>query len=131
VDQHLARWVRRQATHGFVDFGHVFRPWTRGVAITWPARACALTTVTVPADTPATVHLAWDDALTLRLNDEPPRLLGAQAAFQRQAVPVQLRAGTNRLLLTLTNTKGTTWGAWCFACRVTASDGRVLPSTVL
>ncbi|MCC6628544.1 MAG: hypothetical protein IT340_14230 [Chloroflexi bacterium] len=68
--------------------------------------------------------------MTLHLNDEPLRSLGAQTTFQRQAVPVQLRVGTNRLLLTLTNTKGTTWGAWCFACRVVAPDGRELVARV-
>jgi len=125
-EQHLARWVRRRAVHGFVDFAHVFRPWTRGVSVQWPAAACAVTDLWADEDTPATLHLAWDDRLILRLNDDPPVDLGAQSAFRRRAVPVRLRAGRNRLVLKLNNTRGLTWGGWCFSCRAVLPDGRVL-----
>jgi hypothetical protein len=77
-------------------------------------------------DTPATLHLAWDDRLILRLNDDPPVDLGAQSAFRRRAVPVRLRAGRNRLVLKLNNTRGLTWGGWCFSCRVVLPDGQAL-----
>jgi hypothetical protein len=127
-DQHLARWVRRRSIHGFVDFAHVFRPRIRGVRFYWPAVASAQTTLSVDEDTAATLHIAWDDRLVVRLNDEPPRDLGEQVAFRRRAVPVRLRRGANRLLLKLSNTKGRTWGAWCFTCRVVLPDGsQVIP----
>jgi len=125
-DQHLARWVLRHSVHGFVDFTHVFRPWTKGVSVTYPAAACALTTLVADQDTPATLYLCWDDRLLLRLNNDPVRDLGNQTAFRQQAVQVKLRRGRNRLVLKLSNTKGTTWGGWCFACRVVLPDGRVI-----
>jgi hypothetical protein len=128
-DQHLARWVRRRAIHGFVDFAHVFRPHIRGVRSCWPAVATALTTLNAAQDTPATLHVAWDDRLVVRLNDDPPRDLGPQPALRRRAVPVRLRQGANRLLLKLSNTKGRTWGAWCFTCRVVLPDGsQIIPA---
>ena len=109
--------------HGFIDFAHVFRRDIRGVRSYWPAVATAMTTLYAAQDTPATLHVAWDDRLVVRLNDDPPRDLGAQPAFRRRAVPVRLRQGANRLLLKLSNTKGRTWGAWCFTCRVVLPDG--------
>ena len=128
-DQHLARWVRRRASHGFIDFAHVFRPHIRGVRSYWPAVATAMATLNAAQDTPATLHVAWDDRLVVRLNDDPPRDLGSQPAFRRRAVPVRLRQGANRLLLKLSNTKGRTWGAWCFSCRVVLPDGsQIIPA---
>lgn len=128
ADQHLARWVRRRASHGFIDFAHVFRPHIRGVRFYWPAVATAQTVLHVAAETEATLHVAWDDRLIVRLNDEPAIDLGEQRAFRRRAVPIRLRSGENRLLLKLSNTKGSTWGAWCFTCRVVLPDGsEVIP----
>lgn len=125
-DQHLARWVRRRSFHGFVDFSHAFRPWTRGVSVQGPAAACAQTEIHADQDADAALHLAWDDQLIVTVNDEPPLDLGSQPSFRRRAIPIQLRRGVNRLRLKLSNTKGQTWGAWCFTCHVTRPDGRIL-----
>jgi len=125
-DQHLARWVRRWAVHGFVDFLNVFRPATAANTRAWPGAACALTTLQVNRDTPALVNCAWDDRLILRLNGDQPRDLGNQSAFRQRAVEVRLRRGNNRLLLKLSNSKGSTFGAWVFNCRVLLPDGSVV-----
>ena len=125
-DQHEARWVKRRSVHGFVDFSHAFRPWTRGVSVQWPAAACAQTELWADEDSEATLHLAWDDRLVLTLNDDAPRDLGTQSAFRRREIPVRLKRGANRVTLKLSNTKGLTWGAWCFTCRAVLPDGRFL-----
>jgi hypothetical protein len=125
-EQHVARWVRRRSLYSFVDFAHVFRPWTRGVSVTWPAAACAQTQLWVEEATTALLHLAWDDQLVVRLNDDPPLDLPHQSAFRRQAIPITLRRGRNDLLLKLSNTKGFTWGAWCFTCRAVLPNGQVI-----
>jgi hypothetical protein len=99
--------------------------------VCWPAAACAQTSLLADRDTPAKLFLAWNDQAILRLNEEPPRDLGRQAAFRQRALNIQLKRGDNRLVLKIDNTKGTTWGAWCFNCRVVLPDGRVLVPTVV
>jgi hypothetical protein len=125
-DQRQARWVKRQAAHGFIDFSHVFRPWTHGVSVTWPAAACAQTFLVADSDKSAKIFLAWDDRLVLHLNDGPAIDLGEQQTFKQRSIDVRLKDGKNRLVLKLDNRKGKSWGAWCFACRVLQPDGRVL-----
>ena len=125
-DQYIARWVRRRESHRFIDFSHVFRPWTRGVSVCWPAVAYALTSLNVDEATEAMLSLAWDDELRFQINDGEWMNMGEHRAFREDQVKVKLRAGSNRFLLKLSNTKGTTWGAWCFAFRATLPDGRVL-----
>jgi hypothetical protein len=128
-DQVMAHWVKQRAVHGFIDFTHAFRPWTKGVSVCWPAAACAQTSLVVDRDTAAKLFVAWDDRAILRLNDEPPRDLGHQSAFRQRALDVRLKRGANRLVIKINNTKGTTWGAWCFNCRVRLPDGReVIPA---
>jgi hypothetical protein len=125
-DQSKARWVRRRAVHGFIDFSHVFRPWTRGVSITWPAAACAQTSLFTDQAGTAKLFLSWDDRAVLHLNEEAPIDLGEQPTFRQRCIEIRLKAGENRLVLKLSNKKGKSWGAWCFACRVLRTDGRVL-----
>ena len=88
-----ARWVRRAAHCGFVDFNHVFRPWGRGVGRTDEGAAVARCLLQAPGETEATLQLAWDDALLLRVNGETfdlgsqlrvPRAPGAGAAAGRR-----------------------------------------------
>jgi len=131
VDQCKARWVRRRDTHHFVDFNHVFRPVTRGVSVCWPAAAVAVTTLEASADCEATLHVAWDDELTLRLNGETVLDREPHRLFRRAEVPVRLKSGGNQVVLKLSNTKGTTWGAWCFAFRCELPEGTLLVPTGL
>ena len=99
------------------------------MSVCWPAAACAQTSLVVDRDTAARLFVAWDDRAILRLNDEPPRDLGNQAAFRQRVLDIRLKRGANRLVLKIDNTKGTTWGAWCFNCRVRLPDGReVIPA---
>jgi hypothetical protein len=130
VDHYSARWVRRRANHGFIDFSHVFRPHTKGVAITWPAAAIAQTWLVSDREVNITLYLSWDDHLTMRLRDEKPVDLGNQNAFHLRPVLIKLRQGANKLVLKLNNRKGTTWGAWCFAARAVRNDGQVLVPSV-
>lgn len=128
-DKDVARWVRRREIHHFVDFNHVFRPMAQGVAVSWPAAAVARTTLRAPRSTEARFVVAWDDELTLQLNDD--RLLDCepQQLFRAVELPVTLRQGDNEVILKLSNTKGKTWGAWCFAFRCVLPEGTVLKPT--
>lgn len=78
-----------------------------------------------PAATDATLHLDWNDALMLRVNDDIFDL-GSQYAFRVRRVPVKLRAGTNMVVLKLSNKPSSNHGGWAFAFRAEAADGTVL-----
>ena len=120
-----ARWVRRAAHRGFVDFNHVFRPWGRGVGRTDEGAALARCVLEAPGETEATLQVAWDDALLLRVNDETFDL-DSQYAFRPRRVPVRLRGGANVVTLKLSNTRGSNHGGWAFAFRAQAADGTLL-----
>jgi hypothetical protein len=125
-----ARWVRRKAVHGFVDFNHVFRPYARGAGKTHDGVAVGRCVLNSPADQEILLQLAWDDRMMLRLNGGDPIDLGIHSAFRQRSVPVALRAGRNILVLKLSNTRGTNHGGWTFAFRATTLEGAgLLPET--
>ena len=125
-DQHIARWLRRREINRFIDFNHVFRPWHPGVAVCWPALAYALTWLEADHEGEAVLSITWDDELRLRMNDGEEMILGDNTSFRRKEVKVKLNKGRNKILLKLSNTKGGTWGAWCYAFRARLSDGSIL-----
>ena len=125
-DQHIAHWVKRREINGFTDFNHVFRPWHPGVAVCWPALSYALTWLEADRDGEAILSITWDDELKLWVNDGEEVNLGNNTSFRRVEVKVKLQKGRNKILLKLNNTKGSTWGAWCYAFRATLSDGSKL-----
>ncbi len=127
LGRHQARWVRRAAIHGFIDFNHVFQPHTRGVGVTHPGIAVARAVLDAPADTAATLLLSWDDELVLHVNGARHEL-GRHAAFRSRAVDVPLRAGANTVVIKLSNTRGFNHGGWAFAFRATGPDGKRLHS---
>jgi len=128
----VARFVKRSADHGFIDFNHVFRPCQLGtpgyhysvspLGVAAVAR-CILNT---SADMTAHLRLSWDDHMILRVNDGEPMDLGCHAAFRAQTVEVPLRAGANLVVLKLANEAGSNNGGWAFAFRATTPDGTVL-----
>ncbi len=124
--QHIARWVRRDAIDGFIDFGHVFRPDNKDVAPTWPAAACALAWLESPADTEAVLQLAWDDDLIVKLNDGTVLPRTHHRYFDTRQVTVTLKRGRNRIALKLNNHRSLSWGAWCFAFAARLPDGTIL-----
>lgn len=128
---HHARWIRRDAAHGFIDFNHVFRPHVRGVAQTDRAAAVARCTIRTQSATSAQLRIAWDDDLVARVNGGEPVRLGHHAAFRARTVPVKLQAGENTVTLKLSNEMGSNRGGWAFAFAATAEDGsELLPEAV-
>ena len=121
----VARWIRRRANHGFVDFNHVFRPRARGVGKTDEGVAVARCVLEAPSDMTARLRLAWDDHMVVRVNDRAFDL-GNHYAFRAQTLEVPLRAGTNAVVLKLSNTRGSNHGGWAFALQAWAPDGTVL-----
>ena len=120
-------WKVRRSDHGFVDFNHVDRPHVRGVGVHHRGVvAQARCVLRVEQACKATIRVAWDDQAVLRLNDEKPIDLGAQRHFRSRTVPVELRAGANRVTLTVSNTQGTNHGGWCFAFVCRTADGEVV-----
>lgn len=125
----VARSVQRASHHGFIDFNHVFQPWARGVGVTEDGVAVARCTLNAPAATTATLQLAWDDHLILRVNGETHDL-GAHAHFRSKSVEVPLKAGENTVVIKLSNTRGSNHGGWAFAFRARTADGETLLPTV-
>ncbi len=119
--------LQHMATHGFVDFSHVFNVQSRISNVTWPANASAVTTLEVKKDTKAMLHLSWDDEMKIRLNDNKVQSLGIHQPYKYRVVEVKLKKGKNRLFVNLDNPEpGLTWGAWTFSCRVVLADGSVV-----
>ncbi|MEX2114842.1 MAG: glycoside hydrolase family 172 protein [Pirellulales bacterium] len=124
------KWRVRQAYHGFIDFNHVFRPETKGVAVHHRGVAGqARCVLTVEEECTAELLFSWDDRLILQVNDQPPMDLGRNDAFRSRIIPVKLRKGRNSVLLTLSNSQGSNHGGWAFAMRATDSDGLPLLPT--
>ena len=132
-----ARWVRRAAVHGFVDFNHVFRPTSGGVAKTHDGVAIARCVLRVPENTTARLRIAWDDNLVLRINGDQRLDMGFHGAFRAQKVDVRLRAGDNVVVRKLSNVaslltprsndeQSSNHGGWAFAFRATAADGSAM-----
>jgi hypothetical protein len=126
--RHQARWVRRDAHHGFIDFNHVFQSVKRGVGVSEEGVAYARAILDAPADMPVTLRLTFDDTLALRVNDGPLRHLGTHTAFRTVEVPVTLHAGANVVLLKQNNTLGFNHGGWTFNFQAIGPDGtRLFP----
>ena len=125
LGRNQARWVRRAALHGFIDFNHVLAPSAFGVGVTHPGVAIARCVLHAPAEMAATLRLSWDDSLVLWVNDTRHDL-GHHPAFRACSVEVPLRAGPNTVVIKLSNTLGTNHGGWAFAFRATTPDGEML-----
>lgn len=121
----VARWVRRAAHHGFIDFNHIFRPFGRGVGKTEVGAAVARCMLEAPADMMATLRVTWDDLLMMSVNGEVYEL-GHHSAFRSQTVQVPLRAGNNSVVLKLSNDRGSNHGGWTFAFQAIAPGGSPL-----
>ncbi len=121
-----ARWVKRPAIHGFIDFNHVFRPHQRGTPLPHTVVAIARCILNAPTDMTARLRLAWDDHMIIRINDDDPLDLGHHHAFRAQTLQVPLRTGANGVVLKLSNEVGSNRGGWAFAFLTTAPDGTVL-----
>ncbi|MCE5306673.1 MAG: hypothetical protein LLG20_03430 [Acidobacteriales bacterium] len=82
----------------------------------------------------ATLHIGWDDVITVRWNDrivfdtreDAKQVKGLlyldKYRFEKQ-VPIELKAGRNKLVLTSTNDHG----VWALDFRITSEDGVPLP----
>jgi len=87
-------------------------------------------TVEAPSDMTASIRLAWDDDLVMRVNSGSPVHMGHHYAFREGTVDVALRAGTNDILLRLSNEDGSNHGGWAFCFRCMTPDGQVLLPSV-
>lgn len=119
-----ARWRRYAALNGFVDFNHLFRPHLRGPGLSHSGVAVARCRLRVSRALQAQALLAWDDRLSLRLNDGEPWQGGDHDAFRAHAIELPLRTGDNDLLVKLSNTANSNHGGWAFAfqCRTPEGD---------
>ena len=119
--------IERYSFHGFIDFSHVFNVRSTRSNETWPANASAVTTLEVESDTPATLHLSWEQRMKIRVNDGGLQDLGDHSPYRYRALKVNLRRGKNMLMVNLDNPDaGLTWGAWTFSCRAVLPDGQVV-----
>jgi hypothetical protein len=124
---HGCPWRKFAAIRGFVDFNHVYRPPPSNAnSPALDAVAVARATLVAPAETTATLTLAWDDQLVLRVNGGEPIDLGTHAYVRAKTVQVPLRRGENSVALWLSNETGLTRGTWVFSFRAATADGRIL-----
>ena len=121
----VPKWAKRAAVHGFLDFNHLYRPHVRGVSKSQGGVAIARCTLDAPQDTTATIRLAWDDDLVLRVNGQRYDL-GHHRSFVAQSVEVPLRVGPNEIVVKLSNEAGSTHGGWALAFLTKTRDGAVL-----
>ncbi len=139
LGRNTARWAKRPASHGFVDFNHVFRPYKYGTSPTHDGVGLARCVLRTPAPVSARFRVAWDDHLIIRVNDGEPVDLGSQYAFRAHEFDVPLDQGDNVVSVKLSNASnaepqkvpGSNHGGWAFAFKATAPDGTTLvPSAV-
>ena len=122
-----ARWVQRPSLHGFVDFGHAFRPERQGVGVAHlGVVGLAHCVLNAPQEMTVRLRIAWDDHLVLRVNDAPSMDLGRHSAFRARTVEVPLRRGANRVWLKLSNEVGSNHGGWVFAFQAIGPGGQPL-----
>lgn len=121
-------WKRFAALRGFIDFNHVYRPKpsNRNSPTLTDAIAVARATLISPSDTRATLTLAWDDQLVIRVNDGERIDMGTQQYVRAKTVEVPLKKGENSVALWLSNEMGLTRGTWVFSFRAVTREGDVL-----
>lgn len=116
----------RKAFHGFLDFGHVWRPHERGVGVFHTGAADAEAVLSCDRPTDARLHIAWEGHLVLRVNENQPFDLGMNRNFGSRELAVPLKAGANRVSLRLSNERGFNHGGWAFAFQATIAAGQRL-----
>jgi hypothetical protein len=119
-------WKRWKTTGGFVDFGHMFRPRSLGVAPGSNAVATGFTVVDSPTPQTAKLTLSFDDKAFIRINGGSPIELGDVRYFDSRTVDVPLKQGDNLVQVVLTNTFGRSWGAWAYALHLKDAAGNPL-----
>lgn len=127
VDEKGLEWSEARSHHGFVDFNHYFRPTDRGVGIHHAGVAgLARCVVRTSHATTACLRFAWDDSLTIAVNQDSPIDLGANSAFRGRTVDVPLLEGDNSICVSLSNESGSNHGGWAFAFQCTTAEGESL-----
>jgi hypothetical protein len=120
-------WRDFDSLHGFVDFGHRFRPHEKGVGKFYEdVAAVARTTIDAPDATEADLLFGWDDELVVRVNDGEPINLGKNTAFRSKSIAASLNRGINTITVANSNTRGTNHGGWVFSFRAKTEDGKIL-----
>ena len=78
------------------------------------------------SDTRATLTLAWDDRLVIRINNGKPIDMGTQQYVRAKRVEVPLKSGENTISIWLSNEMGLTRGTWVFSFSAVTKEGEVL-----
>jgi hypothetical protein len=116
----------RRAFHGFLDFGHVWRPHERGVGVFHTGAADAEAVLSCDRPTDARLRIAWEGHLVLRVNDGQPFDLGMNRNFGSRELTVPLKAGVNRVSIRLSNERGFNHGGWTYAFQAATAAGQCL-----
>lgn len=120
-------WTKLNSNHGFVNFNYVHRPHTRGVGVHHVAKAVeARSWIEVEKDMMATIQIAWDDQVILKVNEERPVDLGRNLHFRKHELKVPFKSGRNVISVILSNEKGSNHGGWAFSFKATSPEGEVL-----
>ncbi len=98
---------------GFLDLCHHYRHFitrTSGTGfIAGDGQYRAVTDLYVPAAESMKWRIGHDDQLVVRINGQPAQPLNEAAGFQASIIPVNLKAGWNRVEITLENHENVNW----------------------
>lgn len=77
----------------------------------------ALTYLESKEDGDVTMHVGFDDEISIRINGDVVYTGSHQRGFQEASFPARLRAGKNRILVKLSNEDNQNWRFWGFSFR--------------
>jgi len=117
-EQLAVRWTPQRAHHNFVDFHPVGRPALNYIRLQTGVVGYALRYVECDREQEVVVHLGFDDEAAVRVNDREVFRGEHREGFREAQFKAQLKRGSNRLLVKLSNQANTTWRLWAFSFRM-------------
>jgi len=122
-NQLAVRWQPQQAHHHFADFNTVARPALTRICLQSSVAGYALRYIESEANQDVLVHVAFDDEMIVRINEQMVFHANHAAGFAPAAFKAHLRKGRNRILIKLSNYDNTTWKLWAFSFRIEKETG--------
>ena len=117
-NQLAVRWRPQKAHHNFVDFNTVARPALTRICLQASVGGYALRYVESESDKDVLIHVAFDDEMAVRINEQEVFHTNHAHGFAQATFKAHFRRGRNRILVKLSNYDNTTWKLWAFSFRI-------------
>lgn len=111
-------WRPQKAHHNFVDFNTVARPTLTRICLQSSVVGYALRYVESESDKDVLIHVAFDDEMAVRINEQEVFHTNHAHGFVQATFEARLRKGRNRILVKLSNYDNTTWKLWAYSFRI-------------